>query len=64
MNVDMATKDGPADIKRQADAGIQTIKLPDAEAKRMLTLALESGWAGVLANSPQHGAELRKRMAP
>jgi TRAP-type C4-dicarboxylate transport system substrate-binding protein len=60
----MATVDGPADVKRQADAGIQTIKLPDAEAKRMLALSQEAGWAGILATSPQHGAELRKRMAP
>ncbi|MBL8340707.1 MAG: TRAP transporter substrate-binding protein DctP [Rubrivivax sp.] len=64
QNADMAGKDAATDIKRQADAGIQVIKLPDAEAKRMLALAQESGWAGILATSPQHGAELKKRMAP
>ena len=64
MNADMAAKDGPADIKRQADAGIQVIKLSDDEAKRMLALAQESGWAGVIASSPQHGARLRQLMAP
>ena len=64
LNADMATKDAPADIKRQADAGIQVITLPEAEAKRMLALSQEAGWAGILATSPQHGAELRKRMAP
>ncbi len=64
MNADMATKDAPADIKRQAEAGIQVIKLPDAEAKRMLALAQESGWAGILATSPQHGAQLKMLMAP
>jgi TRAP-type transport system periplasmic protein len=64
LSADMGTKDGPADAKRQADAGIQVIKLPDAEAKRMLALSQEAGWAGILKTSPQHGAELKKRMAP
>jgi TRAP-type transport system periplasmic protein len=64
LNVDMAAKDAPVDLKRQADAGIQVIKLDAAEAKRMLTLSQESGWAGVLATSPQHGAKLRQLMAP
>ena len=64
MNADMASKDAPADIKRQADAGIQVIKLPDAEAKKLLTLSMEAGWDGVIKTSPQHGAQLRKMMAP
>lgn len=64
MNADMAAKDAPADIKRQADAGIQVIKLPDAEAKKLLTLSMEAGWDGVIKTSPQHGAQLRKLMAP
>ena len=64
LNVDMAAKDAPVDLKRQADAGIQVIKLDAAEAKRMVTLSQESGWAGVLATSPQHGAKLRQLMAP
>jgi TRAP-type C4-dicarboxylate transport system substrate-binding protein len=64
LNADMATKDAPADIKRQADAGIQVIKLPDAEAKKLLTLSMEAGWEGVIKTSPQHGAQLRKMMAP
>ena len=64
MNADMAAKDAPADIKRQAEAGIEVIKLPDAEAKRMLALAQEAGWAGVIAASPQHGPKLRELMAP
>ncbi len=64
LNVDMAAKDAPADIKRQADAGIQVIKLSDAESKRMLALAQESGWAGIMSSSPTHGPQLRKMMAP
>jgi TRAP-type transport system periplasmic protein len=64
LNVEMATKDGPADIKRQAEAGIQTITLPDAEAKRFLQVAHEAGWAGVAAAAPQHAPRLRELMAP
>jgi TRAP-type C4-dicarboxylate transport system substrate-binding protein len=62
LNVDMATKDGPADAKRQADVGIQIIKLPDAEAKKLVQTAYESGWAAVTAASPQHAAKLRELM--
>jgi TRAP-type C4-dicarboxylate transport system substrate-binding protein len=64
LNVDMAGKDAAADIKRQADAGIQVIQLPDAEAKRFLQLSMEAGWAGVTAATPQHAAKLRELMAP
>jgi len=62
LNVDMATKDAPADIKRQADAGIQVIRLPDAEAKKLVQLSQDAGWAGVIAASPQHGPRLREMM--
>jgi TRAP-type C4-dicarboxylate transport system substrate-binding protein len=62
MNVDMAAKDAPVDIKRQADAGIQVIKLSDAEAKRMLQVAHEAGWAQVATGSPAHAAKLRELM--
>jgi TRAP-type transport system periplasmic protein len=62
LNIDMATKDAAADIKRQAEAGIQVIKLSDAEAKRMLQVAHESGWAGVAAAAPTHAARLRELM--
>ena len=64
LNADMSAKDAPADIKRQADAGIQVIKLPDAEAKRFLQVSMEAGWAGVAAATPQHAAKLRELMAP
>ncbi|MBL8324105.1 MAG: TRAP transporter substrate-binding protein DctP [Rubrivivax sp.] len=64
QNADMAGKDAATDIKRQADAGIQVIKLSEVEAKKLATLSQEAGWAGILATSPQHGAELKRRMAP
>jgi len=49
-----------ADIKRQADAGIQTIKLDGAVAKTYLEKAYEAGWAGVIRQSPEHGPKLRE----
>jgi TRAP-type C4-dicarboxylate transport system substrate-binding protein len=63
-NVDMAGKDAAADIKRQADAGIQVIQLPKAEADKLLKLSLEAGWEGVIKASPVHGPRLRQLMAP
>lgn len=63
-NADMAGKDAAADLKRQAEAGIQTIRLPEAEARKLLALAQEAGWAGVIAASPTHGPRLRQLMAP
>src|SRR5499425_1893469 len=48
------------DTKRQADAGIQTIKLEGAEGKLYHDKAYEAGWAGVIRQSPQHGAKLKE----
>jgi len=48
------------DIKRQAEAGIQTIKLDGAVAKTYLEKAYEAGWAGVIRQSPEHGPKLRE----
>jgi len=62
LNVEMATKDGPADAKRQAEVGIEVIKLPDAEAKKLLQTSLDAGWSAVLTASPQHGPKLREMM--
>jgi TRAP-type transport system periplasmic protein len=51
------------DTKRQADAGIQTIKLEGAEGKFYRDKAYEAGWAGVIRQSPQHGAKLKEFFA-
>lgn len=64
LNVEMSTKAAPAEIKRQADSGVEVIRLPEAEAKKFLQLSLDAGWAGVIATSPQHGPRLRQLMAP
>lgn len=64
LNADMPLNQAPAEIKRQADAGIEVIRLPEAEAKKLIQMSLDAGWAGVIATSPQHGPKLRQLMAP
>lgn len=58
--VPMFTEEGNKDTKRQADAGIQTIKLEGENAKVFLDKAYEAGWAGVIRQSPEHGPKLRQ----
>jgi TRAP-type C4-dicarboxylate transport system substrate-binding protein len=51
------------DTKRQADAGIQTIKLEGAVGKSYHDKAYEAGWAGILRQSPQHAPKLKEFFA-
>jgi TRAP-type C4-dicarboxylate transport system substrate-binding protein len=51
------------DTKRQAEAGIQTIKLEGAAGKSYHDKAYEAGWAGVVRQSPQHGPKLKEFFA-
>jgi TRAP-type C4-dicarboxylate transport system substrate-binding protein len=48
------------EIKRQAQAGIQVIRFEGAQARQYLDRAYETGWAGVLKASPEHGPKLRE----
>ena len=43
---------------------LRLTRLPEAEAKKLLQMSLDAGWAGVIATSPQHGPKLRQLMAP
>jgi predicted Zn-dependent protease len=54
------TEENAKDTKRQADAGIQTIKLEGAAAATYHSKAYEAGWAGVIRQSPVHGPKLRE----
>ena len=47
------------EIRRQAQAGLQVIRLEGAQAKAYLDKAYEAAWAGVIKNSPEHGPRLR-----
>jgi TRAP-type transport system periplasmic protein len=64
QNVEMGKVDGPADTKRQADAGIQVIKLDEAQSKIFLKAAYDGGWEQIVKASPVKGPQLRELMAP
>src|SRR4051812_35702412 len=53
-------KENAADTKRQADAGIQTIKLEGAVGEEWHAKAYQAGWEGVIKQSPQAGPKLRE----
>ena len=48
------------EIKRQAQAGIQVIRLEGADARQYVDKAYEAAWAGVIKASPEHGPKLRE----
>jgi TRAP-type C4-dicarboxylate transport system substrate-binding protein len=52
--------DGAAEDKRQRQAGIEVIKLNDAQAKIFLETAQEQAWEGVIKASPVHGPKLKQ----
>jgi TRAP-type C4-dicarboxylate transport system substrate-binding protein len=52
-----------AEIKRQADAGIQVIRFEGPQARQYVERAYEAGWAGILKVSPEHGAKLRELLS-
>jgi TRAP-type transport system periplasmic protein len=47
------------DTKRQADAGIQTIKFDGAAAAAYRAKAYQAGWEGIIKQSPEHGPKIR-----
>jgi len=47
------------EAERQAQAGIQTIRFDDQQAKKYLALAYEVGWAAQLKASPEFAPQLR-----
>ncbi|MFN0041125.1 MAG: TRAP transporter substrate-binding protein DctP [Burkholderiales bacterium] len=64
LNADIATRDAPAEIKRQKEAGIELIRLDPTEAQALAKAANDAAWNAVMAASPRHGARLRELMAP
>ncbi|HVL56534.1 MAG TPA: TRAP transporter substrate-binding protein DctP [Burkholderiaceae bacterium] len=64
QNAEQARVDSAAEIKRQQEAGIQVIKLDDAQAKIFRRNAYDAAWDGIVKASPTHGAKLRQMMAP
>ena len=47
------------DTKRQADAGIKVIKFSGADADAWRKKAYDTGWEGIIKQSPEHGPKLR-----
>ena len=56
---DFWKKYGEEETRRQAQAGLQVIRLEGAQGKTYLDKAYEAAWAGVIKNSPEHGPRLR-----
>jgi TRAP-type transport system periplasmic protein len=48
------------EIKRQAAAGIQTIRFEGATANTYLTKAYQAGWDGIIRQSPTAGPRLKE----
>jgi TRAP-type transport system periplasmic protein len=48
------------EARRQAKAGIQTIKFDAATSKQYLDRAYEVGWASIIKASPEHGPKLKQ----
>ncbi len=53
-------KENAGDIAKQKAAGIETIEFKGADGKAWLDKAYETGWAGVIKQSPVHGPKLRE----
>lgn len=47
------------DTKRQAEAGIQTIKFDAAGAASYRAKAYQAGWDGIIKQSPEHGPKIK-----
>ena len=48
------------EVKRQASVGIQTIRFEGSQAREFIDKAYETGWAGIIKASPQHGPRMKE----
>lgn len=56
-------KENATDIARQKAAGIEVIEFKGADAEAFRAKAYEAGWAGIIKQSPEHGAKLKEFFA-
>src|SRR5262250_3614737 len=56
-------RENEADIAKQKAAGIQVIEFKGAEGTAYRNKAYEAGWAGIIKQSPEHGAKLKEFFA-
>jgi TRAP-type transport system periplasmic protein len=52
-------KENAADTERQKAAGLQVISFTGADGEAFRAKAYETGWAGIIAKSPEHGPKLK-----
>ena len=64
LNAETASKDAPAEIKRQQEAGIQVVKLDPVQSALLVKTANDTAWDAVVKASPVHGPKLREMLAP
>lgn len=64
QNLEQSRIDVAAEFKRQQEAGIQVVRLSDAEARVFLKNSYDAAWDGIVKASPTHGPKLRALMAP
>lgn len=62
-NLAKAKADIDAELKRLADAGVQTITLNTTNAKEFRNAASQTAWDGLSKLSPKHGPKLRQLMS-
>jgi TRAP-type C4-dicarboxylate transport system substrate-binding protein len=60
---DFWKRDSEEETKRQAAAGIQTIRFDAATSKQYIDKAYEVGWASALKASPQYGARMKQLLS-
>lgn len=58
-NKSFYTTQATEEKKKQDDAGMKALKLPDAEAKKLTQVARDAGWAVVMKNTPENGPKLK-----
>jgi TRAP-type transport system periplasmic protein len=56
-------KENAADIAKQKAAGIEVIEFKGADGAAFHAQAYETGWAGIIKQSPEHGPKLRELFA-
>jgi len=56
-------KENEADIAKQKAAGITVIEFKGADGEAFRAKAYETGWAGIIKQSPEHGPKLRELFA-
>lgn len=60
---DFWKRNSEEETKRQAAAGIQTIRFDTATSKHYLDTAYEVGWASAMKSSPEYGARMKQLLS-